>query len=70
MTASTFSSFSLDTVALVESSRFVEAGVSVVGSLLLGLGGILQSQIPASDHYWYTTALNWFFIWILYILFR
>ncbi|MCS5564605.1 MAG: hypothetical protein NZ728_10185 [Oleiphilaceae bacterium] len=39
-------------------------------ALLLGLGGILQSQIPASDHYWYTTALNWFFIWILYILFR
>ena len=36
----TFSSFSLDTVALVESSRFVEAGVSVVGSLLLGLGAL------------------------------
>ena len=51
----TFSSFSLDTVALIESSRFFEAGVSAAGSLLLGLaalflGATLHHRCSASRH--------------------
>ena len=34
----TFSTFSLDSVELIAGARFTEAAVSVVGSLLLGLG--------------------------------
>ena len=48
----TFSSFSLDAVQLIAGGRFAEAGISVMGSLLLGLGGLylgvtLQHQLGA-----------------------
>lgn len=36
----TFSSFSLDTVTLIEGGRFAEASISVLGSLSLGLGAL------------------------------
>ena len=41
-----------------------------VAVLLVALGVIFQVQIEDSDHYWHTTAIVWFFVWVLFTLLK
>ncbi len=48
----TFSTFSLETLHLIESARFLEAGFSVLGGIGLGLAGLI---LGVTFHHRYTT---------------